>query len=156
MKKQGKKIAALNHKARRDYHIEDCFEAGLVLTGHEVKSIRNGKVNLQDGFCRIENEEAYLYNVHIAPYSHASYIGDIDPIRKRKLLLHRREITRLFGLVQRKGYALVPLDMYFKKGRAKITLAVGKGKHLHDKRSTIKQRELKRELERNFKGRKNF
>ena len=156
MKKPGIKIASVNHKARRDYLIEDSFEAGIVLTGHEVKSIRDGKINLQDGFARIENEEAYLYNVHIAPYSHASYISDIDPIRKRKLLLHRREINKLFGLTQRKGYSLIPLDIYFKKSRAKITIAVGKGKHLHDKRSVIKTRELKRDMERNFKGRKNF
>lgn len=155
MKKTGKKIIAVNRKARHDFNIEDQIEAGLVLTGYEVKSIRAGKATLHDGFVRIENSEAYLYNVHIAPYIHASYV-DLDPTRRRKLLLHRREISRLLGLSQRKGYALIPLDLYFRKGRAKITLAVGKGKHLHDKRDTIRKREVSRELQRQFKGKRNI
>ncbi|MFH1379356.1 MAG: SsrA-binding protein SmpB [bacterium] len=155
MKKTGKKIITTNHKARRDYEIEDQFEAGIVLAGHEVKSIRNGKITIEDSFGRIENNEAYLYNAYITPYLQATLV-ELEPSRRRKLLLHRREINRLFGLVQRKGYALVPLDLYFKDGRVKVTLAIGKGKRLHDKRETIKKRELTRDLQRNFKGKRNI
>ncbi|MBD3271267.1 MAG: SsrA-binding protein SmpB [Elusimicrobia bacterium] len=154
MKKTGKKIVASNHRARRDYFIEEEYEAGMVLTGNEVKSIRNGKINLQDGLARIENQEIYLYNVHIAPYAFASN-QDYEPKRTRKLLLHKREINRLYGITQRKGYTLVPLSIYFKKGRAKLNLGVGKGKKQFDKRDTIKKRELSRSLQRTFKGKSN-
>lgn len=155
MKKSGRKIISTNHKARRDYEIEDRFEAGIVLAGHEVKSIRAGKANLQESYARVENDEIYLYNFYIAPYLQASQ-DDIEPARKRKLLLHRREINRLHDLSQRKGYALVPLDLYFRGGRVKVTLATGKGKHFRDKRDTIKKRELTIKLRREFKGKINI
>ena len=138
------KNIAENRKAFHDYHILDTFEAGLVLMGTEVKSIREGRVNLRDSYARTEGGEVFVYNVHIQPYSHRGY-ADHDPLRKRKLLLHQHEILKLIGKVMEKGMTLVPLRMYFKNGRVKVALGLAKGKQAHDKRETIKRREVDRE-----------
>ncbi|MGH7476465.1 MAG: SsrA-binding protein SmpB [Longimicrobiales bacterium] len=145
-----RKVVARNRKALHEYHVLDRWEAGLVLSGAEVKSIRAGKVNLGDAFARIENGEAWLYNLHISPYDPASY-QNRDPLRPRKLLLQRKEIRRLVGAVQEKGLTLVPLELYFRRGFAKLTLALARGKKLHDKRETLKQRAAQREIERALK-----
>lgn len=148
----GRKIVAQNKKARHDYFIEDTFEAGIVLTGTEVKSIRQGKVNLKDSFCRIKDGEALLINMHISPYEQGNRFNQ-DPVRTRKLLLHKREINRLIGQTKEQGYALVPLSLYFKNGFAKIELALAKGKKLYDKRESLKEKEAKRDVERAFRDR---
>ena len=144
---EGVKVVARNRKARHDYHIEDTFEAGLVLRGTEVKSLRQGKVDLSDGYAAIDWSEAYLCNVHISPYQQASHFNH-EPDRRRKLLLHRREINSLIGLVQRKGYTIVPLEIYFKRGYAKALLAVARGKKHYDKRETIAKRDAERRMRR--------
>ncbi|MFN2365319.1 MAG: SsrA-binding protein SmpB [Desulfurivibrionaceae bacterium] len=142
------KVAAKNKKAYHDYFIDDTLEAGMVLKGSEVKSIRAGKVNLKDGFAKVKNGEVFLYNVHISPYSHASYNAP-EAERVRKLLLHRREIKKLIGKIQEKGFALIPLKIYFiGSGKAKIELGLGRGKRLYDKRATLKKKESDREMER--------
>jgi len=141
------KIVTENRKARHDYHIIDEFEAGMVLLGTEVKSLRNGRANLKDAYGRFEGGELYIYQMHISPYPFAAY-GNHDPLRPRKLLLHKSELKRLYGKVREKGFSLVPLRVYFKNGRAKITIALAKGKRLYDKREAIKARESKRELDR--------
>ena len=138
------KNIAENRKAFHDYHILETHEAGLVLMGTEVKSIRGGHVNLRDSFARAEGGEVFVYNIHIQPYSHRGY-ADHDPIRRRKLLLHEHEILKLTGKVIEKGMTLVPLRMYFKNGRVKVALGLAKGKQAHDKRETIKRREADRE-----------
>src|SRR3954469_9366833 len=138
------KNIAENRKAFHDYHILETFETGLVLKGTEVKSIREGNVNLRDSFARIENGEVFVYNVHIQPYSHRGY-ADHEPLRPRKLLLHAHEIRKLVGKVVERGMTLVPLRMYFKNGRVKLAIGLAKGKKEHDKRETIKQREADRE-----------
>src|SRR6202049_3072356 len=135
---------AENRKAYHDYHLLESFEAGLVLLGTEVKAIREGRVNLRDSFARVEDGEVFLYNVNISPYSHRGY-ADHEPLRRRKLLLHREEIRKLIGKTVEKGMTLVPVRMYFKKGRVKIALSLAKGKKEYDKRETIKQREVDRE-----------
>jgi len=143
---------ASNRKAYHDFQIEESFEAGLVLQGSEVKSLREGRVSLKDSFARLEQGEVYLYNMHIAPYSKASaYIP--QPDRKKKLLLHRREIRRLIGLVKEKGYLLVPLSVYFKGPHAKVELALAKRKKLYDKRREIAERSARRDMERALKER---
>ena len=144
-------VVATNPKARHDYHIEDTFEAGMVLVGTEVKALRERRVNLRDSFGRISGEEIFLHNCHISPYSHGN-ITNHDPLRTRKLLLHHREINRLIGKTQQKGYTLVALKIYFKRGRAKIELGLGRGKKAADKRETIKARMAKREMDRALKG----
>ena len=136
-----------NPKARRDYHIVDTFEAGIVLRGTEIKVLRAGKAQIRDAFARVEDEEVYLYNVHIDEYSHGNRENH-DPKARRKLLLHKREIRRLFELSSVKGNALVPLSFYWKGGKVKVALAVGKGKAEYDKRDDIKKRESDRELKR--------
>ena len=141
------KIVAENRKARHDYIILEQIEAGLVLTGTEVQSLRLGKVNLKDSYARIKNGEAWLHQVHISPYPFAHH-DNHDPLRVRKLLLHRREIDKLYGKVNEQGHTLVPLRIYFKGGRAKVTLALVKGKREYDKRRTIRERDEKREMER--------
>ncbi len=141
------KIVATNRKARHDYFIEDTVEAGLVLTGSEIKSIRAGQVNLRDGFATIRNGEAWLLNTHIAPYHQASYTNH-EPRRDRKLLLHRREINRLTGKLQEKGLTLVPLQIYLKNSRAKVELGLARGKKLHDKRETLRERDDRRQITR--------
>lgn len=143
----GRKIVARNRKARHEYEVLETFEAGLVLKGPEVKSVRDGKVAFQDAFARIENGEAWLYSLHISPYEPASR-DNLDPTRTRKLLLHGHEIDRLTGSVQQKGRTLIPLDLYFRRGVAKVTLALAKGKKLHDKRETLKREAMRREAER--------
>ncbi len=146
------KIVAENRKARHDYIILEQIEAGLVLTGTEVQSLRLGKVNLKDSYARIKNGEAWLHQVHISPYPFAHH-DNHDPLRVRKLLLHRREIDKLYGKVNEQGHTLVPLRIYFKGGRAKVTLALVKGKREYDKRRTIRERDEKREMERARKAR---
>jgi SsrA-binding protein len=135
---------AENRKAFHDFHMLETFEAGMVLLGTEVKAIREGRVNLRDSFARVENGEVYLYNVHISPYSHRGY-ADHEPLRRRKLLLHRNEILKLVGKTVEKGMTLVPVRMYFKNGRVKVAVSLAKGKKDYDKRETIKRREVDRE-----------
>jgi SsrA-binding protein len=138
---------AKNRRARHDYAILDTYEAGLVLTGSEVKSLRGGKANLSDAYGIVRNGELFLLNLHISPYERASY-NNHEPTRTRKLLLHKREIRRLIGAVERQGLTLVPLELYFKRGVAKVAMALGKGKKLHDKRDAEKQRDADREIAR--------
>jgi len=135
---------AENRKAYHDYHLLETFEAGLVLLGTEVKAIREGRVNLRDSFARVENGEVYLCNVHISPYSHRGY-ADHEALRPRKLLLHRDEIRKLIGKTVERGMTLVPVRLYFKKGRVKVAVSLAKGKKEYDKRETIKRRETDRE-----------
>ena len=135
---------AENRKAFHDFHLMETFEAGLVLLGTEVKAIREGRVNLRDSFARVEDGEVYLYNVNISSYSHRGY-ADHEPLRRRKLLLHRDEIRKLIGKTVEKGMTLVPVRMYFKKGRVKVAVSLAKGKKEYDKRETIKRRETDRE-----------
>jgi SsrA-binding protein len=146
----GRKVVARNKKALHEYHVLDTWEAGLALTGPEVKSVRAGKVSLAEAFARIEGGEAWLYGMHISPYDPASR-WNTDPTRPRKLLLHRREIRRLVGAVGEKGYTLIPLDLYFRRGYAKVTLALARGKKLHDRREDLKRRAAEREIERAVK-----
>jgi len=147
MEKDPIKIIAENRKARHDYLIVDQYEAGLVLMGTEVQSLRLGKVNLKDSYAKIKNGEVWLYQVHISPYPFA-YYNNHEPLRVRKLLLHKREIMRLYAKANEQGYTLVPLKLYFKGGKAKITLALAKGKREFDKRQSIRDREQKREMDR--------
>jgi len=146
------KTLARNRKARHQYFIEEKFEAGIALQGTEVKSVRAGKVNLKDSYARVENGELFLYNMHISPYDQASRFNH-DPLRTRKMLMHRREIGKLAGYVQEKGYTLVPLSIYLKKNRVKVELALAKGKKDYDKRRSIAERDARREMERAFKDR---
>ena len=148
---EGIKIICLNKKARHDYFIEDRFEAGLVLAGTEVKALREGKANLVDSFAEFEDGEAWLYNCHIGHYT-AAHQFNHHPTRKRKLLLHKREIARLIGKTREKGYSLIPLKLYFKKGRAKVELGLARGKKLYDKRAAILKRETDREIARAMKS----
>ncbi len=141
------KIIAQNRKARYDYFIEDELEAGLVLKGTEVKSLRLGKAHLKDAYARVKDGEVYVYQMHIGPYPFA-YYDNHDPLRPRKLLLHKREIKRLYGKVNEKGFTLVPLKIYFKNGKVKITLALVRGKRKYDKREAIRRRDEKREMDR--------
>ena len=138
---------ARNRRARHDYSILDTFEAGLVLTGSEVKSLREGRANLSDSYGIVREGEIYIINMHISPYERASY-NNHEPTRTRKLLLHKREIGRLIGGIERQGLTLVPLELYFKRGIAKVVLALGKGKKLHDKRETERARDADREMAR--------
>ncbi len=146
------KVVASNRKAYHDYHIEETHEAGLALTGTEIKSVRVGSVNLKDAYAVIKGGEAWLLNVHISPYEPASR-ENVDPDRTRKLLLHRYEINRLMGRVQEKGLTIVPLRMYLKKNRAKVELALVRGKRQYDKREAIAKRENEREIQRALKDR---
>jgi SsrA-binding protein len=143
---------AVNRRARHEYHIEETCEAGIVLQGSEVKALREGKANLKDSYGRFEGEEVFLWNAHISPYGPASQFGH-EPTRTRKLLLHREEIARLQGKVQERGLTLVPLRLYFKNGRAKVELALARGKKHHDKRESIKEREVRREIDRAMRRR---
>ncbi len=150
--KAGTKTVAQNKKARHDYHIEDVYEAGIALTGTEIKSVRAGRVQLKDSFARIENGNVMLHNVHISPYAQGNRFNH-EPERTRQLLLHRHEILKLIGLTREKGYALVPLSMYLKGGWAKVELALAKGKKNYDKREDIKKRDAQREVERALRER---
>jgi SsrA-binding protein len=143
---------ARNKRARHDYHILETWEAGLVLAGTEVKSLRRGKANLVDAFGIVKDGEAFLINLHIAPYEQGNQFNH-EPTRTRKLLLHRKEIRRLIGAVEREGLTLVPLELYFKRGVAKVTLALAKGKKLHDKRETERRRADEREMARAVRAR---
>ena len=144
------KIIAENRKARHDYHIDEEFEAGMVLKGTEVKSLRQGRAILKDAYARIKNGEVFIHQMHISPYPFA-YYDNHDPLRPRKLLLHKREIKRLYGKVNEKGLTLIPLKMYFKNGKAKISIALARGKRKYDKRESIRRREENREMERTRK-----
>jgi SsrA-binding protein len=145
------KVIADNRQARFRYEILETYEAGVELKGTEVKSIREGKANIRDGYALIRNGEAWLLNVHISPYESSSDYFNHDPRRTRRLLLHKKEIRKLIGKVEQEGLTLVPLKMYFKRGFVKITIALGKGKKLHDKRESIKAREDKRDMARAIK-----
>ncbi len=146
------KTVTVNRKARHEFHILESFEAGIALTGTEVKSLRANKANLQDSFARVENSELILYNMHISHYEQGNQFNH-EPKRPRKLLVHKREIMRLLGKTQEKGLTMIPLKVYFTRGKAKIELALAKGKKVHDKRETIKERDAKREMERAMKAR---
>ncbi|HEC31151.1 MAG TPA: SsrA-binding protein SmpB [Deltaproteobacteria bacterium] len=141
------KLICQNKKAKHDYFIDDILEAGIVLLGTEVKSLREGRVNLKDSYAKVKDGEVFLYGCHISPYPHASY-NNHEPERVRKLLLHKREIKRLIGKTKEKGYSLIPLRLYFRGGKVKVELALAKGKKKHDKREAIKRREEDRELRR--------
>jgi len=144
---------AVNRRARHEFLIEETVEAGVALMGSEVKALREGKANLKDSYGRIENGEVWLWNAHISPYDPASQFGH-EPTRTRKLLLHREEIERLHGKVKERGLTLVPLRLYFKNGRAKVELALARGKKQHDKRDAIRDREQRREIERAMSARR--
>ena len=148
------KVVATNRKAYHDYFIEEKFEAGIVLKGTEVKSLRDRRVNLQDSYADVKEGEVFLHHCHISPYSHGNMMNH-DPIRTRKLLLHRKEINKLLGKTQQKGLTLIPLRIYFsERGQVKVELGLAKGKKQHDRRESIKAREAGREVERAIKGRK--
>jgi len=152
MKAGGIRLIAQNKKAFHDYHIEETLEAGIVLTGTEVKSLRAGRVNLRDSYAAVENGELFLVGVHISPYEQGN-IFNHDPLRKRKLLVHAREIRRLYGKVRVAGYTLVPTKFYFKDGRVKVELGLAKGKTTYDKRQTLAKKEAQREMERGLRHR---
>lgn len=152
MAKEAMKLVANNKKAYHDFFIEEKYEAGLVLHGTEVKSLRMGKCSIKEAFIRIENGEVYIYGMHISPYEKGN-IFNKDPLRMRKLLLHRQEIRKLIGNSSEKGYTIVPLQVYFKDGRAKIEIGLAKGKKLYDKRQDIAKKDQKREAEKELKVR---
>ncbi|WP_241958425.1 SsrA-binding protein SmpB [Mammaliicoccus sciuri] len=152
MPKVQSKPLAQNRKASHDYTIEDTVEAGIVLQGTEIKSIRRGSANLKDSYARVFNGEVYVYNMHIAPYEEGNRFNH-DPLRNRKLLLKRKEIDKLFGITREKGYALIPLKLYIKNGYCKVLLGVAKGKRDYDKRHALKAKEAKRDVERAMKQR---
>jgi SsrA-binding protein len=143
-REKAQRTIAENRNARHDYHVLETWEAGVALLGTEVKSIREGRVNLRDSYARVDNGEVWMMNVHVSPYSHRGY-AEHGETRQRKLLLHRHEIRKLVGRVAEKGLTLVPLELYFKNGRVKVRLALAKGKQAHDKRETIRRREVDRE-----------
>ncbi|MCI0515846.1 SsrA-binding protein SmpB [candidate division KSB1 bacterium] len=147
------KIITINRKARHDYEILETMEAGMALKGTEVKSLRFGKVNLKDSYATIQNGELFLIGMHISPYEYGN-INNHDPERERKLLMHTREIRRLFGKVQIQGMTLVPLKLYFKQGRVKVELGLARGKHQHDRRHDIAKRDADREMKRAIKSRR--
>lgn len=152
MAKQEGKLVAQNRKANHDYFIEETYEAGIVLQGTEIKAIRAGRVNLKDSFARIQNGEVFIHNMHISPYEHGNRYNH-DPIRTRKLLLHRKQISKLIGDTKEAGYTLVPLKLYLKNGFAKMLIGLGKGKKQYDKREDLKRKEAKRDIERAFRDR---
>jgi len=150
MPKGSGKVVAQNKKASHDYFIEETYEAGIVLRGTEIKSIRNGRVQLKDSFARISNGEVFLNNAHISPYEQGNQFNH-DPLRERKLLLHRQQINKLIGATKQQGYSIVPLKMYLKDGFAKVLIGLAKGKKNYDKRESLKKKEAKREMQRAFK-----
>lgn len=150
----GEKVVATNRKARHEFHIGERFEAGIALQGTEVKSIRDGRINLQDAYCTVEHGEVTLLNCHISPYRHSSHFNH-EPLRPRRLLLHRREIGKLAKAVDQKGFTLVPLRVYFKRGLAKVEIGVARGKKQYDKRADISERESRRRLDRVLKETRN-
>jgi SsrA-binding protein len=150
MSRRGDRVVIRNRRARYDYHVLDAFECGIVLAGAEVKSIRDGRGNLQDAYARVEEGEVWLHGMHVSPYEFSR--GDLEPVRPRKLLLHRKQIDELARATAERGVTLVPLSVYFKDGRAKVELAVARGKRQYDKRRAIAERDAKREAERAMKG----
>jgi SsrA-binding protein len=150
MSRRGDTVLITNRKARHNYFILESWEAGLVLEGSEVKSLREGHANLQDSYARIEDGEAWLHGMHVLPYAFSR--GELDPVRKRKLLLHQKEISELWHSTQEKGLTLVPLRVYFKDGRAKVEIGLAKGKRNYDKRQVLAERDAKRETERAMKS----
>ena len=146
----GTHVAATNRKAYHDYFIEDRYEAGIELTGTEVKSIRQGKLNLKDSFCHVKNGELFLYGMHISPYEKGN-IFNRDPLRTRKLLMHKREIIKLSARIQQDGYSLIPLSVYFKNAKVKVELGLARGKKLYDKRASAAERDAKRDIDRVMK-----
>lgn len=152
MPEEEEKNVCVNRKARHDYSIEETYEAGLVLRGSEVKSLRDGKANLKDSYARILKGEAILLNAHISPYPAANQFNH-EPDRTRKLLLHKKEIRRLAGKVKERGLTLIPLRLYFKDGKAKVELGLARGKKLYDKRETLRRKVAQREVERSLKSR---
>ncbi len=146
------KVVCQNRKAYHDYHIEEAIEAGIALLGTEVKSLREGRANLKDSYVLMKDKEAFLLNCHISPYSHGNILNH-DPLRTRKLLMHREQIDKLTGKAAVKGYTLIPLKIYFKNSHAKVEIGVARGKRLFEKRETIKEREAKREIDRAMKSR---
>ena len=151
-KEKSEKAVATNRKAYHDYFIEEKFEAGIMLQGTEVKSLREGRVNLQDSYASVKGDEVFLHHCHISPYSHGNIMNH-QPLRTRKLLLHRKEINKLLGKTQQQGLTLIPLRIYFsKRGHAKVELGLAKGKKQHDRRESIKTREASREVERAMKS----
>ncbi|NLX63484.1 MAG: SsrA-binding protein SmpB [Clostridiaceae bacterium] len=148
---EGIKTIVQNRKARHDYFIEETIEAGIELTGTEVKSLRLGKANLRDSYATIKDGEVFVHGLHISPYDMGNRFNH-DPLRVKKLLLHRYEINRLSGLIQRKGLTLIPLSLYFKKGKVKVELAIAKGKKLYDKREDIAKKDAMREIDRRLKN----
>jgi SsrA-binding protein len=147
----GRKLIALNKKARHDYFIDDTQEAGLALQGWEVKALREGRAQIKEGYVLLKNGEAWLFGAHVSPLASASTHVNPDPVRTRKLLMHRRQIDNLIGLVERKGYALVPLSLYWKKGKAKLEIGLARGKKKYDKRAAEKDRDWERQKERIMK-----
>lgn len=154
MTQKGVRVVARNRKAYYDYHVEDRYEAGLVLRGSEIKSIREGRVSLREGYVRPRDGELWLLNVHIGSYKPAGRYFDHDPRRPRKLLLHRYEIDRLIGEVERSGYTIIPLQMYLKNGLAKVEIGLARGKAKHDKRRVIAERDAEREIDRAMRDRR--
>lgn len=152
MSSGGIKVVAENRKAFHDYYIEDRIEAGIILTGTEIKSIRNGRVNLKDSYARLDEGEIWVHQMHISPYEQGNRFNH-DPLRPRKLLLHRAEINKLIGKIQQQGLTLIPIKIYLKKGMAKVELAVGQGKKNYDKRQALAEREGKRDIERALRDR---
>jgi SsrA-binding protein len=150
--RSGDRVVAQNRKARHEYHVLQTWEAGLVLQGTEVKSLRDGKANLADAFATLTNGELWLYNMHVSPYEQGNRFNH-DPLRPRKLLMHRAELRKLVGQVEQKGLTLVPLDVHFTGGIAKVNLALVRGKKLHDKRDSLRERAEQRDMERGFKDR---
>ena len=151
-KEKARRVIAENRKARHDYHVLETWEAGVALLGTEVKAIREGRVNLRDSYARVDNGQVWMLNVHISPYSHRGSAEHAE-LRQRKLLMHRHEIRKLVGQTAEKGLTLVPLELYFKGGRVKVLLALAKGKQAHDKRETIRRREVDRETRAAVKAR---
>lgn len=155
MDRKGTKLVAKNSKAFHDYFIEDRYEAGIALAGTEVKSIRQGNVNLKDSFCLIKDGQMQVLGMHISPYEKGN-IFNKDPLRPRQLLMHKREIMRLFGKVKQDGYSLIPLSVYFKDSRVKLEIGLAKGKKLYDKRDSAAAQDAKREIDRTMKARRNY
>ena len=150
MARQGDRVVITNRKARYDYFVLERYECGIVLKGPEVKSIRNGRANLQDGYARLDDGEVWLFGMHVSPYEFSR--GELDPVRPRKLLLHHKQIAELARATEERGITLVPLSVYFKDGRAKVKLAIARGKARYDKRQAIAERDANRETQRALKG----
>ena len=153
MTTEGIKIIARNRRASHDYHLEETYQAGLVLVGSEIKSIRANRINLQEGFVQERDGELWLMNVHITPYEQAGIYGYVDPLRPRKLLLHKKEIARIISRVRERGYTIVPTMVFLQKGRAKVEIALAKGKRQYDKRADLAKRDSDREIQQAMKER---